>query len=59
MDDIDRANERAEQDLALALAVRKPVPTRCECGEPVAILPNGVRAKYCDSCLSEYTGIGT
>jgi hypothetical protein len=41
--------------LAEALSRRKPVdvPTTCAfCEEaPVAILPNGARAKYCESCL--------
>ena len=57
-DEIDLANDRAEQDLALALSVRKPVPTRCECGDPCAVLPNGARARFCDDCLVEYKGAG-
>lgn len=55
-DDADRADECAEQHLAFALSVRKPVPTTRECGEPCAVLPNGARAKYCNTCLCEYIG---
>lgn len=54
----DAADDHIEAERMRALAYRKPVPTKCECGEPCAILPNGARAKYCDSCLSEYTGAG-
>ncbi len=56
-DEIDRANERAEQDLALALSVRKPVPKFCEdCDEPCAVLPNGARARFCDAHLADFMG---
>lgn len=27
-----------------------------DCGEPCAVLPNGARARYCESCLVEYMG---
>lgn len=55
-DEADRADECAEQHLAFALSVRKPVPTKCECGEPCAVLPNGARARFCDECLVEFQG---
>ncbi len=47
----DNAADFIAADLARALAVRKPVPTICECGEPCAVLPNGARARFCDDCL--------
>jgi hypothetical protein len=54
-DRIDRAQERAEQHLAHALRYRKPVSTRCEaCGDAVAVLPNGARARFCDDHLTEF-----
>ena len=54
-DSIDRAQERAEQNLADALRVRKPVSQRCEeCGEAAAVLPNGARARFCDEHLTVF-----
>lgn len=50
----DDANDHIERELSAALKHRKPVPTRCECGEPCAVLPNGARARFCDECLAEY-----
>lgn len=56
VDEVDRANESAERDLAIALTVRKQVPTICECGEPCAVLPNGARARFCYECLAVWQG---
>lgn len=51
---IDRANERAEQDLQSALLQRKPVPTKCEiCQRPCVVLSNGARSRYCQEHLIE------
>jgi hypothetical protein len=49
---IDQATEREEELRQEALQRRKPVPARCECGKPVAILHNGVQCRYCKSCLA-------
>jgi len=46
-DDVDNAQRHIDAELSAALAVRKPVPTRCECGEPCVVLPNGARARFC------------
>lgn len=59
MDDADHADPVIAHNLAMALAVRKPVPTRCEdCDEPCAVLPNGVRARWCHEHLAEFMGSG-
>jgi hypothetical protein len=51
-DDIDRAQEHEQQLRDDALRTRKPVPLKCECGLPVAVLHNGVNCKYCKACLA-------
>jgi hypothetical protein len=48
----DEASDLSERQLADALHVRKPVPDRCECGKPVAILHNGAQCRYCKACLA-------
>lgn len=52
----DAANDHIEAELARSLTFRKPVPTTCECGEPCVVLPNGVRARFCDDCLADFQG---
>jgi hypothetical protein len=52
IDFADEASEHTERQLSDALKVRKPVPAKCECGKPVAILHNGAQCKYCKSCLA-------
>lgn len=49
---IDQATEREEELRQEALQRRKPVPARCECGKPVAILHNGAQCRYCKACLA-------
>lgn len=55
MDIVDHAEAASALFLLEALTRRMPVdvPVTCQfCEEnPVAILPNGARAKYCESCL--------
>lgn len=50
----DAADDHIEAERMRAIAYRKPVPTNCECGEPCAVLPNGVRARFCDEHLAEW-----
>jgi hypothetical protein len=57
-DDVDNAQRHIDAELSAALAVRKPVPTRCECGEPCVVLPNGARARFCPDCLTDFQGAG-
>jgi hypothetical protein len=47
----DQATDREEELRQEALQLRKPVPDRCECGKPVAILHNGAHCKYCNEHL--------
>lgn len=55
MDDIDRAQDRTDRDLALALMVRRPVPTKCErCDHKVMTLANGARARFYEDCLADF-----
>jgi len=54
----DTADDHIEAERMRAIAYRKTVPTRCECGEPCAVLPNGARARFCSDCLAEYQGAG-
>lgn len=52
-DSIERGQDREQLDREFALKQRKPVSLRCEdCGQPVAVLPNGARARFCDEHLA-------
>jgi len=57
-DIVDNANEYVQREIDRAVSFRKSVPTRCECGEPCVVLPNGARARYCADCLAEFQGAG-
>ena len=51
----DQATEREQQLRDEALALRKPVPAKCEhCEKPVATLSNGTRSRFCKAHLAEY-----
>ena len=55
MDICDAAQDIIEANTARAVAFRKPVPTTCEdCDEPCAVLPNGARARFCETCLMAF-----
>ena len=55
MDILDAAQLIEESERARVVAnYKKHVPDDCECGEPVTILSNGARCRFCADCLADW-----
>lgn len=52
----DMASELEQRERDACIKVRKPVPLNCECGRPAEVLHNGVRSRYCETCMRDLLG---
>jgi hypothetical protein len=52
-DEADNAQESIELAMRHSLAYRRPIATKCECGEPSMVTQSG-RARFCEPHLADF-----